>query len=187
MSEASKSGVRRFFAYFRTMAAHPKAVGGMAILSFVEALFLPGPPPDVMLAPMTLARPGHWARLAALCTLASVAGGLCGWALGFWGSEYAERLMVWLGLMEQFARFKEWFNIWGLWVVVAAGFSPLPYKVFTIGAGLLALSLPAFILGSLLGRGMRFFLVAAAMRFVGASTMPLIKRFLLVKQDSYSN
>jgi membrane protein YqaA with SNARE-associated domain len=140
-------------------AAHPHAERYLASLSFAESSFFPIPP-DVMLAPMTLAQPRRGWRLAFVTTVASVIGGLAGYAIGWLALGAIEPLLMSLGYWDSYVRSTEWFVTWGFLAVLAAGFSPIPYKVFTIAAGALHMFLPAFALASLVGRGGRFFLVA---------------------------
>lgn len=147
-------------------AAHPHAERYLAGLSFAESSFFPIPP-DVMLAPMTLAKPRSGWRFAFVTTVASVAGGLAGYAIGWLALDAIEPLLVSLGYSEAYARATEWFMTWGFFAVLAAGFSPIPYKVFTIAAGALHMLLPAFIVASMVGRGGRFFLVAGLIKWGG--------------------
>jgi membrane protein YqaA with SNARE-associated domain len=148
-------------------AAHPKARWYLGGLSFAESSFFPVPP-DVMLAPMTLARPVDAWRLAFLTTITSVAGGVFGYLIGYFALDLVEPWMVSVGYHEGYLQVREWFHVWGFWAVLAAGFSPVPYKVFTIAAGALAMFLPAFVVASFIGRGGRFFLVAGLIRWGGA-------------------
>lgn len=147
-------------------SAHPHAPWYLGVLSFAESSFFPIPP-DVMLAPMTLARPQNAWRYALLTTLTSAAGGLAGYAIGFFALELVEGLLhdwgYWAGYLEA----REWFDRWGFWAVFLAGFSPIPYKLFTISAGALAMNVPLFVLASVIGRGARFYLVAGLIRYGG--------------------
>ena len=140
-------------------AGHPHAERYLWALSFAESSFFPIPP-DVMLAPMCLANRSRAWRFAIITTLASVAGGVAGYALGFYVFEAIEPWLRAMGYWSAYLRGKEWFDAWGVWAVFIAGFSPIPYKIFTISAGVLVLSFPGFVLASLIGRGARFFLVA---------------------------
>jgi membrane protein YqaA with SNARE-associated domain len=139
--------------------AHPHAERYLVGLSFAESSFFPIPP-DVMLAPMTLAQPKRGWRFAILATAASVVGGLAGYAIGWLALDAIEPLLRSLGYWDSYTRSTEWFVTWGFLAVLVAGFSPIPYKVFTIAAGALHMLLPAFVIASLVGRGGRFFLVA---------------------------
>ena len=148
-------------------AAHPKARWSLGTLSFAESSFFPVPP-DVMLAPMALARPVDAWRLAALTTITSVLGGVLGYLIGFFALDLVEPWMVSAGYWDGYLQVRGWFETWGFWAVLAAGFSPIPYKLFTIAAGALAMFMPAFVLASVIGRGGRFFLVAGLIRWGGA-------------------
>lgn len=149
------------------LARHPRAEAWLAGLSFAESSFFPIPP-DVMLAPMTLARPARWWRLAALTTLASVLGGVAGWLIGHYAFEAVAPWVRRVGWWDHYLTARAWFDTYGFWAIFIAGFSPIPYKVFTIAAGTVAMPLLPFTVASLIGRGGRFFLVAGLMRLGGA-------------------
>jgi membrane protein YqaA with SNARE-associated domain len=140
-------------------AAHRHAPYYLGGLSFAESSFFPIPP-DVMLAPMSLAKPDQAWKYATITTITSVLGGVFGYLLGYFAYELIHPLIEQFGYMDRFNLAKDWFAEWGFWVVLIAGFSPIPYKVFTIAAGTLSLFLPVFVLASLIGRGSRFFIVA---------------------------
>ena len=154
--------------YDRVLAwsGHPHARWYLAGLSFAESSFFPVPP-DVMLAPMTLARPERWYRLAFLTTITSVLGGLAGYAIGFFALDLIEPFLRERGYWEGYLQARTWFETWGFWAVFVAGFSPVPYKLFTISAGALGMFLPTFALASFVGRGARFYLVAGLIRLGG--------------------
>ena len=156
-------------------AAHPKARWYLGGLSFAESSFFPVPP-DVMLAPMTLARPVDAWRLATLTTVTSVAGGVLGYLIGYFALDLIEPWLHSAGYWEGYLRARDWFQTWGFWAVLAAGFSPIPYKLFTIAAGALGMFLPVFVLASLFGRGGRFFLVAGLIRWGGAPMEAQLRR-----------
>lgn len=154
--------------YRRAMvwSRHPHAPWYLGGMSFAESSFFPIPP-DVMLAPMCLAQPRQAWRLALLTTLASVAGGLFGYAIGHFAID---AVLPWLQDGRYWPAYQTavaWFERWGFWAVFIAGFSPIPYKVFTIAAGALSLALLPFVAASLIGRGARFFLVAGLMAWGG--------------------
>ena len=158
-------------------AGHPHAERYLAAMSFAESSFFPIPP-DVMLAPMCLAdRPRAW-RFAAVTTLASLAGGLLGYAIGFFLFESIE---PWLRESHYWAAYetgRAWFDEWGVWAVFIAGFSPIPYKIFTIAAGVAVLNLPGFIIASAIGRGARFFLVAGFIVAGGERMAEYLPRYI---------
>ena len=145
---------------------HRHAPRYLFALSFAESSFFPIPP-DVMLAPMALAKPERAWYFALLTTLASVAGGIAGYLIGMFALDWATPLLQQAGYFEKFVRVGTWFDRWGFWVVFAAGFSPIPYKLFTITAGAVGMSLPVFALASFISRGARFFLIAGLIRAGG--------------------
>lgn len=159
-------------------ADHPHAMRYLAGLSFFESAFAPLPPPDVMLIPMTLKQPKKWISLALKTTIFSVLGGLLGYTIGYFAFELLEPLIHEMGYWEKFQKVLEWFKKWGFGIVFIAGFSPLPYKLFTIAAGTLKLSLLPFLLASFIGRGARFFLVALLVMKFGPSVEPTVKKYV---------
>lgn len=138
---------------------HRHARRYLAGLSFAEATFFPIPP-DVMLAPMVLAeRSAAW-RLAFLTTVTSVAGGLFGYLIGWLAIEAILPLIERAGYMAAYLSAVDAFEAYGVWFVMLAGFTPIPFKIITIAGGALGTPLPAFVLGSVIGRGVRFYLVS---------------------------
>ena len=129
-------------------------------LSFLESFILPFPPPDVMLAPMSLATPGKAMYFASLTLASSVVGGIAGYLIGAFLFDQVQPLLFEWGYQSAVDTVTRWFDQWGFWAVVIAGFSPVPYKIFTITAGALGLSFLPFVMASIIGRGARFFLVA---------------------------
>ncbi len=165
--------------YARAMrwARHRHAPACLGTMSFAESSFFPVPP-DVMLAPMCLARPERAWRFALLTTLASVAGGLAGYAIGYFAFD---AIAPWLQTTQHWASYRtaeQWFSDYGFWAVFIAGFSPIPYKVFTIAAGALSMALLPFALASIIGRGARFYLVAGLMKWGGARMEATLHRYV---------
>jgi len=158
-------------------AEHRHASYYLAGLSFAESSFFPIPP-DVMLAPMTLAKPERAWQFATVTTLASVAGGVAGYLIGMFAFELVEPLLHSAGYWERYLATREWFAVWGVWVVFLAGFSPIPYKIFTITAGVVGMVFVPFVLASLIGRGARFFLVAWLMRLGGPKMERILKQYI---------
>jgi len=154
--------------YDRVMewSRHRHATRYLAGLSFAESSFFPVPP-DVMLAPMAAARPREALRLAAITTLFSVLGGVLGYVIGALAFELVSPWIIDMGHGDNLELAKEWFAVWGVWVVLIAGFSPIPYKLFTVTAGALAMPLLPFVIASALGRGARFFAVGLLMAWLG--------------------
>lgn len=163
--------------YDRVMAwsRHRQAERYLFALSFAESSFFPIPP-DVMLAPMTLARPERGWRLATLTTVASVLGGIVGYLIGWFAFDAVAPLIERAGHMESYQRAVDAFAAWGFVAILIAGFSPIPYKIFTIAAGALQFFLPVFIVASIIGRGARFFLVAGLLRWGGVRMEQHLKR-----------
>ena len=149
----------------------------LAGLSFAESSFFPVPP-DVMLAPMSLARPDRALRFALITSLASVAGGLAGYAIGYYALDLAEPLLRDLGYWDNYQTVRGWFGHWGFWAVLIAGFSPIPYKLFTIAAGATGMPLAGFVLASVTGRSSRFFLVAGLIRWGGPAMEQWLRRHI---------
>lgn len=165
--------------YRRAMewSRHQRAPWYLGTMSFAESSFFPVPP-DVMLAPMCLARPDRAWRFAWLTTLTSVAGGLFGYAIGYFAFDAIEPWLRESSYWDKYQLAVTWFGEWGFWAVFIAGFSPIPYKVFTIAAGALSMALLPFTLASIIGRGSRFFLVAALMKWGGAGMEAALHRYI---------
>ena len=154
--------------YDRVLAwsRHPHAERYLGAMSFAESSFFPIPV-DVMLAPMCLAKRERWVRYAFIATAFSVLGGVAGYGIGYGFFEVIEPWLRTSHYWDAYETSRGWFDEYGVLVVFVAGFSPIPYKVFTIAAGVATLSLPGFILASLIGRAGRFFLVAGLVRLGG--------------------
>ena len=156
-------------------AAHRYAQWYLAGLSFAEASFFPVPP-DVMLAPMSLANTTKAWRYASIATLASGIGGAAGYLLGMFAFDLIKPLLEEAGYLANYQLAVSWFERWGVWVVFVAGFSPIPYKLFTIAAGVVAMPFAPFLLASFIGRGARFFLVSALMVWGGSRMESILRK-----------
>lgn len=156
---------------------HKHAPRYLAALSFSESSFFPIPP-DVMLAPMVLANPHKAWNLALLTTVTSVLGGLLGYLIGMFSFELVEPILRDAGYYPKYLQAKEWFDEWGFWAVFLAGFSPIPYKVFTITAGVIAMPFLPFVVASAIGRGARFFLVAALLSWGGKGMEDTLRKYI---------
>ena len=165
--------------YVRVMrwAAHRHAPWFLAGLSFAEASFFPVPP-DAMLAPMALAKPKAAWGYASLALVASVCGGMLGYAIGVFAFEMVAPWLHSAGYWPSYLRAEQWFREWGIWAIVVAAFSPIPYKVFTIAAGAVAMPFIPFVLASAIGRGSRFFLVAGLMRWGGEGMQRILHNYI---------
>ena len=158
-------------------AAHRHAQWYLAGLSFAESSFFPIPP-DVMLAPMALAETKKAWRFALITTLFSVLGGAAGYAIGMFAFDMVQPLLEKAGYMDRYQLAVDWFKQWGIWVVFLAGFSPIPYKLFTIAAGVVSMMFIPFMLASLIGRGARFFIVAGLMVWGGEKMDQALRRYV---------
>jgi membrane protein YqaA with SNARE-associated domain len=158
-------------------AEHRHAARYLVALSFAESSFFPIPP-DVMLAPMTLARPHRGWHFAMLTTISSVAGGLAGYLIGWVAIDAITPWLASAGYAEAYERARSWFDEWGIWAIFVAGFTPIPFKVFTIAAGALQMFLPGFVVGSAIGRGARFYLVAGLIMIGGPRMAEGLRRYV---------
>jgi membrane protein YqaA with SNARE-associated domain len=172
--------LKRLYNWLLKLAGTQHAEKVLAIVSFAEASFFPIPP-DVMLAPMVLARRERAWRYALICSLASVVGGFLGYFIGYSFQGLGLRIMEWFGHKEGLAHYREWFDQWGFAFIIGKGFTPIPYKIVTIAAGLAQFSLWQFFVASTITRSARFFLVAFLVRKFGPEITELMeKRFYLV-------
>jgi membrane protein YqaA with SNARE-associated domain len=172
---------RRLYDWVIHFANTPHGVTALFILSFAESSFFPIPP-DVLLAPLTLGSPRRWLRFALACSIASVFGGILGYAIGaFLWDAIGGWVLANLGSIgltpENFAKFQGWYDKYDFWVVFTCGFTPLPYKVCTISAGIAGISFPGFIVASVLSRSARFFMVAGLMGWKGEAIRPVIEKY----------
>ncbi|HHI92631.1 MAG TPA: DedA family protein [Gammaproteobacteria bacterium] len=165
--------------YERAMrwAVHRHAQWYLMSLSFAESSFFPIPP-DVMLAPMALADNKRAWRYAALTTAASVAGGMLGYLIGYLAFDAIEPWVMDAGYGDKYQLAVDWFEQWGVWAILIAGFSPIPYKIFTIAAGAISMAFLPFVLASLAGRGARFFLVTTLIVWGGERMEHAIKKYV---------
>lgn len=165
------------YQYILSLAGHKHAPAYLGTLSFAESSFFPIPP-DVMLMPMSMAKPNKWFYFALLTTIASVLGGIAGYWIGDIFSEWAENLIISWWDDETYEQIKVLFNEHGIWIIFAAGFSPIPYKLFTISAGILSMAFLPFVLASFIGRGARFFFVAGLIAWAGPKMEKTILKYI---------
>ena len=173
-----RSFIRRLYDWCMAAAHKPHAMWSMGAISFAESSFFPVPP-DVMLIPMCLARPNHAFRLAAWCTLTSVAGGMLGYAIG---ALLYDSVGLWLiqlyGYGGRVEAFREAYAQWGAWIILIKGLTPIPYKVVTITSGFAGYNFFLFILFSIIARAGRFFLVAFLLNRYGEQAREIIEKRL---------
>lgn len=157
-------------------AEAPNARWYLGGVSCTESAFFPIPP-DVLLIPMVLARPDDAWRLAWLTTWTAVLGSLLGYAMGFYGIELLLPYLQEWGYMAKFEEAKSFFAEYGIWAVLIGSFTPIPFKVFTVTAGVMDMALLPFILVAFFGRAKRFYLVAAIMKYGGVRALPIMQKY----------
>ena len=150
-------------------------------LSFAESSFFPVPP-DVLLGPLTLGAPKKWFRFAASCSIASILGGIVGYCIGmFLWQQVGPWVFAHLGgigfTADNFAKFEDWYDKYDFRIVFTCGFTPLPYKVCTISAGVTKINFEGFLIASALSRSARFFLVAGLFGWKGEKMRPFIEKY----------
>jgi membrane protein YqaA with SNARE-associated domain len=159
--------LRRTYDWCIAAADKPYALWILAAVAFAESSFFPVPP-DIMLLPMSLARPQRAWLFATLCTVASVAGGVLGYAIG---ALLYDSLGHWLielyGLGDKVEAFRESYAQWGAWIIIGKGLTPIPYKLVTITSGFAGYNIWLFVLCSIVARGGRFFVVAILLNRYG--------------------
>jgi membrane protein YqaA with SNARE-associated domain len=172
---------RRLYDWVIHFAETKHGVTALFILSFAESSFFPVPP-DVLLGPLALGAPRKWLRFALACSIASVLGGILGYAIGwFLWSAIGPWAYAHLGAInlteENFAKFQGLYERYDFWIVFTCGFTPLPYKVCTISAGVARIYFPAFLIASTISRSARFFMIAGLMGWKGERIKPVIDKY----------
>jgi len=170
--------LQRTYDWTLNQSARPHAVWILAAIAFIESSVFPIPP-DLLLIPMVLAARARAWRFAAVCTIASVLGGMAGYAIGYFLFEAVGRPMLdFYGYGARFADFQGRYNEWGAWIVFIAGVTPFPYKVITIASGVTQLDPATFTIASILARGLRFFIVAGLLYWLGPQVRAFIEKRL---------
>jgi membrane protein YqaA with SNARE-associated domain len=167
------------YLYDRTIfwSGHRHARYYLAGVSFVESCFFPIPP-DMMLISMGLATPKKSWYYAFIATLFSVAGGILGYYIGMYAITFVEPYIIASSFAKHYYGLREWLSHSSVWLVILAGFTPFPYKIFTITAGATHVPMLAFVVGSIIGRGMRFFLVSGILYYVGDALEKNLRRYV---------
>ncbi len=170
--------LRSLYDWTMRQASGPQAPRVLAIVSFTESSVFPIPP-DVLLVPMVLAQRARAWFFAGLCTVASVLGGLLGYAIGYFLFETIGRWVIDLyGMQKAFETFRSSYAEWGLWIILIKGLTPIPFKIVTIASGAAQFDLVVFVLAAAVTRGARFYLVAALIYRFGAPIRDFIERRL---------
>lgn len=171
--------VRRMYDWVLSWAEHPYGATALFLLAFAESSFFPIPP-DVLLIALALGHTVGAFRFALICSIGSVLGGVAGYVIGWQLMDIVgQPILEFYHAQDKFAEVQNRFLEYGGWAVAVAGFTPIPYKVFTIASGAAQLSLPTFVTASILSRSARFFLVSSLIYYFG----PTIKSFI----DTYFN
>jgi membrane protein YqaA with SNARE-associated domain len=173
--------LRRLYDSVIRLAGHPRAIPILGVISFLESSVFPIPP-DVMLIPMVLANRDKAFRIALVCTVCSVLGGLLGYAIGYYFFEtIGEWVVRTYGLQSGLATFRAGFAEYGIWIILIKGLTPIPYKLVTIASGAAHFDLFTFVWASIVTRGVRFFVVSALLWKFGEPIRAFIeKRLMLV-------
>ncbi len=166
------------YAKMMQWAIHPHAERYLAVVSMFESIFLPIPT-AFMVAPMAIAKPDKAIRIALIATIMSVLGGIVGYYLGYFvADDLVVPLIKAVGYWDKYLIAQHWFNEWGFWAVVVAGFSPIPFKLFTLSAGAMSMAILPFIIAAFIGRGLQFFLVALLMAWAGPKLEPTVRKYI---------
>lgn len=170
--------LRKLYNWTLSLAGKRNAEHVLFGISFAESSFFPIPP-DVLLIPMVIARPAKWARIALICTLASILGAIAGYLIGmFLFEQIGKPILDFYGKEDSFEKVAQWYNTWGGWGVLFAAVTPFPYKVLTLFSGATGLNFGIFLLVSVIGRSLRFFLVAWLLHRYGAPIRDFIEKYL---------
>lgn len=170
--------IRRLYNWTMHWAASPRAVPALFLIALAESSFFPIPP-DLLLIPMVLANHRRGLYFAGVCTLGSALGGVLGYLIGMQFFQWiGEPIIQFYGAVERYQSLSELFRQYDVWIVGIAGFSPIPYKLFTITAGAMGSDFVVFFLVSVLSRGARFFLVAGLLMWGGEWLRGLVERHL---------
>ncbi len=169
---------RKFYDKVIKWSQHRHAPYYLAGVSFIESSVFPIPP-DVMLIPMVLSKPTKAWHYATITTIASILGGMLGYALGFFAFELiGQPLLDLFGYQEAYDKVASWFLHYGFWAVFVAGFTPIPYKLFTLAAGVTMMPLLPFFVASIFGRTIRFFVVVWGIKGIGKRIEPLVMEYI---------
>ena len=169
--------LRKLYDWTLEKSNHPNAPWFLSIISFAESSFFPIPP-DIILIPMIIAKRVKAWTYAFICTISSVIGGVAGYLIGyFFYNSIGVMIIKYYSLENQFLKFESYYNEWGIWIVLGAGFTPFPFKFITIASGLFSLNIFLFILIAFLGRGLRFFILAGLLKLFGNIITKIIDRY----------
>lgn len=170
--------IRKIYDWTIRLSETKQAVWALAAVAFAESSFFPLPP-DLLLIPMCVAERRRSFFYAAVCTVASVIGGLFGYWIGYALYEtWGQRIINFYGMGDKFTALQTSFQLYGGWIILAKGMTPIPFKILTILSGVMHLALPVFIISSIGARAMRFFIVAGLLWKFGAPVRNFIEKYL---------
>lgn len=169
--------LRKLYDWVFSLARSKHATTSLAVVSFAESSFFPIPP-DVMLAPMVLARPERAYFYAMVCTVASILGGLLGYAIGYFLEPVGLAILAFLGKADTFETSKALFQQHGAWVILIKGLTPIPFKLITIASGIFQFNLALFVALCVVTRGARFFAVAFVLKTWGPAVLAVVEKRL---------
>ena len=169
--------IRKLYDWTLDKAGHPKATWFLVLISFTESSFFPIPP-DIILVPMIIAKRVKAWTYAFICTVSSVIGGVAGYCIGYFFFTHIGTLIVeYYALSDQFNSFEVYYNQYGMWIVLGAGFTPFPFKFITIASGFFNLNIFLFIGVAIIARGLRFYLLALLLKIFGEMIKSLIDKY----------
>ena len=169
--------IRKLYDWVLHWATTCYAIPVLFVISFVESSFFPIPP-DILLIAMVIAAPAGWVRLALICSIGSVLGGMFGYLIGYQFMDLiGNRIVEFYHFQEKWGKIGVLYDKYDVWAVIVAGFTPLPYKVFTLSAGAFKINFSTFVLASAVSRAARFFLVAALLYKFGPPFKVLIEKY----------
>ena len=168
--------MRKLYEWVIKKSGHPKAPWFLSFISFTESSFFPVPP-DILLIPMIISKKARAFYYAFLCTFFSVLGGIIGYCIGFFLlNSFGLSILEYYNLNSHFTNFEEYYKKYGTVIILGAGLTPFPFKVITIASGVFNLNIFSFILFSLIGRGLRFYLIAILLKIFGKTIENLIDK-----------
>ena len=169
--------LRKLYDWTIEKSKSPKAVWFLSLVSFTESSIFPIPP-DIILIPMIIAKRINAFFYALVCTISSVIGGVIGYCIGFFFFNSLGILIInYYGLQNQFNNFEQYYQLFGIWLVLGAGFTPFPFKFITISSGFFGFNIFIFILASLIARGLRFYILAFLLKIYGQTIEKLIDKY----------
>ncbi len=170
--------LKKLYDWLMALAASKHAPASLSAISFAESSFFPLPP-DILLIPMVVAKRQHWFIYATICTVSSVLGAFVGYAIGALLFQLIGMpILEFYGSAHAFDRFVQWYDQWGGWGIFLGAVTPFPYKVLTIFSGTVGFNLLQFAIVSVIGRGLRFFLVAGLLYWFGEPIRLFIEKYL---------